>query len=160
MGVAVDGKALIARTLEWVNELARHLAPGLVPAIRVRAMAALRRPIHRLATVRPMVRVSTSPRRAGSTIGAPMVPAQATTELQWNRVTGLVGAATEKASAVASAQRLATEKLDAAEYALGQLLDDLSAVMVIPTRDREARLIALPSAHRSATAVGTERMAA
>lgn len=47
----------------------------------------------------------------------------------WSRVSGLVAAAVETANAVERAQAAAMEKIDAADYALAQLMDDLEAVL-------------------------------
>lgn len=50
-------------------------------------------------------------------------------DAHWTRVSGLVASAVETAHAVRRVQAAAIEKIDAADYALAQLLDDLEMVL-------------------------------
>ena len=74
----------------------------------------------------------------------------------WSRVSGLVAAAVETAHAAGRAQAAAMEKIDAADYALAQLMDDLEAVL----RPAAPALAMIPRSQASAMTNEPSRIAA
>jgi hypothetical protein len=65
-------------------------------------------------------------------------PARLSLDSQVNRLTAVLGSAQERTRAIASAHAVAREKLQAADYALDRLLDELQSVMPKATRTKLA----------------------
>jgi hypothetical protein len=72
-----------------------------------------------------------------------MVPARLTLADQWARMTGVVERAIGSAGETRKLQAAATQQLDLAQYALSTLMDELSAVMLVPGRRERAPVYVL-----------------
>jgi len=70
-------------------------------------------------------------------------------ERQWERVTAIIKAALERINRIVALQAAAARKIDAAEYALSQLLHDLRTAMPLPADVAALRAI-LAEAERTA----------
>lgn len=57
-----------------------------------------------------------------------------TLDEQWTKLMGIVGASIDRTAASQRYHSAAEDQLDAAAYALGELMDDLAAIMILPAR--------------------------
>ena len=81
----------------------------------------------------------------GSTVGAPRTAAKAqltriTLAGQWQALSGTLSQAIGRAEQAHVLQAAATRQLDLAQYGLSTLMDELSAVMIVPGR-RESAMV-------------------
>ncbi len=70
-------------------------------------------------------------------------PARLTLADQWIRMTGVVEGAIASAGETRKLQAAAIQQLDLAQYALSTLMDELSAVMLVPGRRERAAVYVL-----------------
>ena len=70
---------------------------------------------------------------------------------QWTRVTAIIEAAGLRTQSIRDAHSAALEKLDAADYALARLIEDLADIMPMPNPNREAigAVVVMPSGRTS-----------
>lgn len=68
-------------------------------------------------------------------------PLRLSLDAQWGRVTGVLEQAASRTAAMADAHAMAKQTWQAADYALDVLLEDLSAVMAVPTRSQRRALV-------------------
>ncbi len=69
---------------------------------------------------------------------------------QWDRLAGVLGGAITNAQQAKQLQSSATQQLDLAQYALSTLMDELSAVMLVPGRRERAAVYVLETAPQRA----------
>jgi hypothetical protein len=86
----------------------------------------------------------TTPIEAAPAVPAPVGPSLLSGEAQWGRVASVLETAVQRTSAMRSAHALARDNLQAAEYALDRLLDELADVMVVKPRSVVAPVATLP----------------
>lgn len=84
---------------------------------------------------------STEPSRHVLSASAIKSPLRLSLDAQWGRVTGVLEQAASRTTAVAEAHAMAKQTWQAADYALDVLLEDLSAVMAVPTRSQSRALV-------------------
>lgn len=70
-------------------------------------------------------------------------PARLTADSQMDRLAAVLGSAQERTRAIASAHAMAREKLQAADYALDRLFDELQSVMPKATRAKIAPVVVI-----------------
>jgi len=77
--------------------------------------------------------------RTTTAVTAPVAgPARLAVDSQMDRLAAVLGSAQERTRAIASAHAMAREKLQAADYALDRLFDELHSVMPKATRAKLA----------------------
>jgi len=59
-------------------------------------------------------------------------------KFDWHMICGIIETSVDRVEAIARAQQAAALQVDAAEHALGLLLEDCAAVMSLPGRERPA----------------------
>jgi hypothetical protein len=74
------------------------------------------------------------PVRRSKTIASRALPQRLTPAGQWAKLSGILHNAIESASAARTLQGAAGQQIDLAQYALSALVDELSAVMLMPGR--------------------------
>lgn len=121
-------------------------SPGIqLPAIGAGIGRWLRRAIALVRPVKPqVVAIERSDAAPAATPRVEAVePSRLSADRQWAKVTGVLSAAIAGANAAAQLQRTATQKIDLAQYGLGTLIDELSAVMTVPGRRERAQVVHL-----------------
>lgn len=86
----------------------------------------------------------TTPVAAAPLATTPAASVYLTAEAQWMRVASVLEGSVQRTSAMRAAHNLARDNLQAAEYALDRLIDELSDVMTVRTPAHMASVTRLP----------------
>lgn len=98
--------------------------------------------------------------RSEMSAAAPAAPQRIALDSQWSRLCAFLAASHDRVSETRRYHTAAEDQLDAAAYALGELVDDLAAVMVMPQRQSGPAIYRLPQPATGPRVVIARRRAA
>lgn len=99
--------------------------------------------------------------RSAETALAPAAPQRLALDSQWSKLCAFLSASHDRVNETRRFHSAAEDQLDAAAYALGELVDDLAAVMAMPPRQTGPAIYRLPQpATASRVVIARRRTAA